>query len=165
MGERGDAGDRSEAEAKRAEALVSDLRAAMPALLRDKPVALAYLHGSAARGQSTPLSDVDIALVVDEAMAPGSQLRLMLSVQRELDDVCGIVNADVRVINEASLVFQGKVVTDGILIYARTDEGRVAYEETTRLRYFDFLPIHRQLQDAFLASIEEQGLYGRPRQS
>lgn len=163
MIERGDLGAKHEIGTKHAESLASELRMVMPTLLGGKPVVLAYLHGSAASDQATPLSDVDIALVVDEGLTPGEQLKLMLRVQGELDDVSDIANADVHVINEASLVFQGKVVTDGILIYARSDEERVAYEEITRLRYFDFLPIHRSLQDAFFADIAEHGLHGRQR--
>ncbi len=146
-----------------AESLVSALRSVMPQILDPFPVVLAYFHGSAARGQATPWSDVDIALVIDDGVPYTAQSRLMRRVQTELDEMCQIANADVRVINEASIVFQGRIVTDGILIYARNDGERVAYESAMRQRYFDFLPIHRELQSAFFDNMKEIGLHGRPR--
>jgi len=40
--------------------IVSQLRRELPRLLMDRPVLVAYLHGSLARGQATPQSDVDV---------------------------------------------------------------------------------------------------------
>ena len=62
--------------------------------------------------------------------------------------------------NDAPLVFWGRVVCDGVLVYARDEQERIEFETTTRLRYFDYLPIHRRLQDAFFANLRERGLYG-----
>jgi hypothetical protein len=103
---------------------------------------------------------VDIALIVEEGLAPLDHLKLMLGVQLDLDDRCGIPNADVRIINDAPLVFRGRVVCDGILVYARDEHERVEFETSTRLRYFDYLPIHRRLQDAFFEDLRERGLHG-----
>ena len=41
--------------------LLGILRRHVPSMVKDTPVQLAYLHGSAARGEQTPSSDVDIA--------------------------------------------------------------------------------------------------------
>jgi predicted nucleotidyltransferase len=143
-----------------AEALVSKLREGLPAILGKEPVQLAYLHGSSATGLTTPFSDVDIALVVGEAIEPLARLRLILRVQVALSDRCAIDNADVRVIDDAPLVFRGRVVTDGVLVFARDDGQRVAFETTTRMRYFDYLPIHRRLQAQLFEDIRERGLHG-----
>ena len=139
--------------------LVERLRVGIPSLLVNRPVSLAYLFGSAATGRTHSQSDVDIALLTDE-LTPYEQLRLILALQRELADECAVPNGDVRIVNEAPLVFQGRVVTDGILLYARSKAERVEYETTTRMRYFDYLPIHRQIQDAFFARVKEKGLNG-----
>ncbi|MCK4316483.1 MAG: nucleotidyltransferase domain-containing protein [Anaerolineae bacterium] len=50
--------------------LVDNLRQCLPLVLEGLPVQLAYLHGSAARGEMTHSSDVDIALVCDEDISP-----------------------------------------------------------------------------------------------
>jgi predicted nucleotidyltransferase len=140
--------------------LVSKLRPALPRLLDGLPVRLAYLFGSSTTDQVTPFSDVDLALVVDGELSPLERLKLMLRVQLDLADSCDIKNADVRIINDAPLVLQGKVVCEGILVFSRDERERVAFETTTRLRYFDYQPIHQELQDAFFAGLRERGLYG-----
>jgi predicted nucleotidyltransferase len=147
----------------RSDNLVDTLRLHLPQMVKDLPVQLAYLHGSAARGEETPSSDVDIALVCDEETSPGQRLRLMLDVSAELFRQAGIADADVRVINDAPLVFRGRVACEGILLYARDEAQRIEFETRTRDEYFDYLPFHRRLQDAFLKNVRERGLlYGRP---
>ena len=148
------------------EDLVSRLRHHLPSILKDRPIQLAYLYGSAARGERIPLSDVDIALLAIRVLSPQERLRLMLDVSLEVEERCDLREADVRVINDAPLLFQGRVVTEGILLYSRDEAERVRYETMTRMRYFDYLPIHQRLRDAFLANVREQGLYyGRSRAS
>lgn len=141
--------------------LVLKLRRALPKMLADQPVSLAYLYGSVAAGLTTRFSDTDIALVTDQDLSPRERLDLMLRSQLALADCCDVVNADVRIINDAPLVFRGRVVCDGILLYARSEDVRIEFETSTRLRYFDYLPIHRRLQEAYFAHIRERGLYGR----
>jgi predicted nucleotidyltransferase len=145
------------------DALIDTLRQHLPQIVQDLPVLLAYLHGSAARGEATPSSDVDIALVCDEETSPGQRLRLMLDLSAELSRQAGIAEADVRVINDAPLVFRGRVACEGVLLYARDEAQRIEFETRTRDEYFDYLPFHRRLQDAFLKNVRERGLlYGRP---
>jgi predicted nucleotidyltransferase len=140
--------------------LVSTLREQLAVILEDEPVQLAYLYGSTTVGQTTPFSDVDIALLVGDMLHPLDRLKLILRVQLALADRCGIHNADVRVIDQAPLVFRGRVVSDGTLVYVRDDKVRVAFETATRMRYFDYLPIHRELQTAFFQAVRERGLNG-----
>jgi predicted nucleotidyltransferase len=111
-------------------------------------------------GLTHPWSDVDIALILGEALAPAKQLKVMLSLQVDLADCCDIDNADVRIIDDAPLILRGKVVTEGILLYARDEQTRVDFEVNTRLRYFDYLPVYREMQETFLATLRERGLYG-----
>ena len=143
--------------------LVATLRKALPRLLKDRPVRLAYLYGSRVTGLVHPFSDTDLALVTDEGLAPLQRLKLMLDVPLDLADECDIRDADVRVINDAPLVFRGKVVCEGLLVFARDEKERVAFETYTRLRYLNYLPIHRALQDAFFADVREHGLLGSGR--
>ena len=143
--------------------LVERLKTNIGPILDSYPIRLAYLYGSAAAGNSTPFSDVDVALVADRELIPGERLKLMLEIEVELADRCDIHNADVRIINDAPLVFRGRVACDGILLYARDEAARIEFEATTRDAYFDYLPVHRKLQEAFFADVRERGLYGRPR--
>lgn len=140
--------------------LVAELQQVLPRLLDGGPVALAYLYGSVATGLASPFSDLDLALVADEGLSPLERLKLILGLQLDLSECCDIPKVDVRIINDAPLVFRGRVVTDGIAVYVRDERERVEFEVTTRLRYFDYLPVHRRLQEAFFADLRERGLYG-----
>jgi hypothetical protein len=70
----------------------------------------------------------------------------------------GLTELDVRAINDASLMVRGKVVQGGIRVYERDHAQRVAFEVGTRKRYFDFAPVARRLQAAFLDKIRREGL-------
>ncbi len=143
--------------------LIGTLQQCLPQIVKGRSVQLVYLHGSAARGEATPSSDVDIAIVCDKETSPHQQLRLMPDVSAELARQAGITEADVRVINDAPLVFRGRMACEGILLYARDEAQQIEFETHTRDEYFDYLPFHRRLQDAFLKNVREQGLlYGRP---
>ncbi|MCX7841156.1 MAG: DUF86 domain-containing protein [Anaerolineae bacterium] len=129
--------------------LAEHLRAALASILRACPaVRLAYLHGSAAEGATTPLSDVDIALVTTDALGLSDAFEIELEVQYQLRECTGINNADVRIINPASLIFKGQVVTRGVLVYSADDAFRIAFETHTRLAYLDFKPIEERVLEA-----------------
>jgi len=140
--------------------LVEMLKANMGSILELYPIELAYLYGSATAGNLTPFSDVDIALVADRELPPKERLKLMLGVEVKLANRCGISNADVRIINDAPLVFRGRVVCGGILLYAHDEAARIEFETKTRDAYFDYLPMHQGLQEAFFADVRERGLHG-----
>jgi len=125
------------------------------------PVALAYLYGSQAAGQATPLSDVDIALVmVDHDYDPKSRLELELRVEEEIARICGIGNIDVRVMNNAPLMVRGEVVTNGKLLYCRDEVFRVDFETSTRSEYFDFLPVAAMHRQAYFERLSKRGKDG-----
>ena len=74
------------------------LRACLPQLLSNYPVILAYLYGSTAVGQATPLSDVDIALVMDEnQFVPVDRLKLELEIENQIACECNMDKLDVRI--------------------------------------------------------------------
>jgi len=141
--------------------VVDQVREAAQEIFPRHPVALAYLHGSQAAGRATPLSDVDIAVVTDVRLPPRERLRLELALEAEL----GIRlqgQADVRVLNVAPLAVQGKIVGQGVLLFARDEGFRRDFEEAVRDRYFDFLPVERYHRRAYFeaqrAALQKQDL-------
>ena len=146
--------------------IMADLRRCLPDILKHRPVLLAYAYGSVAAGCPTPLSDVDIALVLAPDCGLGDYQRLMLELEiaGDIERHCGIKNADVRSVNTAPLRVQGQVLTKGHLLYSKDTDFRVAYEVRTRKRYFDFQPVLAMMRDAYFARLEadlkEKMLYG-----
>lgn len=141
--------------------VLARLREVIPLVLARYPVDAAYVYGSVARGTVTPFSDVDIALLLTTSLPPYERLRLELTIQGDIEAACSFSPMDVRTINEAPLMVQGRVVQQGTLLYERDRARRVAFEVATRKRYFDFAPVARRLRDAFLQRVHRKGLlYG-----
>lgn len=146
--------------------IIGQLEQQLPPILQDRPVLLAYVYGSVAEGCPTPLSDVDIALVLDPDCELDAYERFMLDLEigAELEKSSGITTIDVRSINAAPLRVQGEVVTTGRLLYSKDEDFRVAYEVRTRKRYFDFQPVLKMMRDSYFAHLEtelrEKALYG-----
>jgi predicted nucleotidyltransferase len=142
--------------------IVFRLQNELPHILAHRPVLLAYLYGSLARGQATPLSDVDIALVTEQPLPPLTRLDLELDVEVKLSAL-GISQVDVRVINQAPPVVRGRVVTEGRLLYCRDEKRRVDFESQARTQYFDLQPLLREQRQTYfraaLADLQARGLY------
>ncbi len=119
---------------------------------------LVYLHGSYATGNSTPLSDVDIALVINTKHFGKNRWDFEIEIEDLLEGSFPTFEFDVRIINDAPLDFQGKVITDGKLLYAISDTIRANYEERTRKHYFDFKFFIDNYCSERLRTIREQGL-------
>lgn len=142
----------------RALEIITRLKEYAGPVLAKYPVEMAYLHGSMARGQPLPTSDVDIALVLTELPPPYERLKLELEIQAALEDACCLSNLDVRTINNAPIVVQGQIIQEGLLLYSRDKAQRVNFEVLTRKKYFDYLPTARRMEKAFLEHIRRKGL-------
>jgi predicted nucleotidyltransferase len=144
-----------------AERILARLRKVLPSLLAQYPVDAAYVYGSVARGAATSLSDVDVALLLAASLPPYERLKLELTIQGEIEAADSFSAVDVRAINDAPLMVQGRIVQQGILLYERDRKRRIAFEVATRKRYFDFAPVARRLRDVFLQRVHREGLlYG-----
>ena len=154
-----------EARQARADATIELLREHLPAILKQRPVMLAYVYGSIAEGCPLPSSDVDIALVwlPDNEQSPYERLNAELDIAAEIEARTGIHNADVRSINDAPLKVQGQVLTEGQLLYSRDEDLRVEYEVYTRGRYFDYQPVlelmHKSYFEHLEADLKKKGFY------
>ena len=150
--------DITEERRQKAEQVISLLEQRLPALLAQYPVDAAYVYGSVARGTATLLSDIDIALLLKKAISPYDRLKLELTIQDDIETTCGLSSADVRSINDAPLMVQGRIVQEGRLVYERDHVRRINFEVMTRKRYFDFAPVARRLQKAFLDRVHKDGI-------
>ena len=79
--------DITEERRQKSEQIISLLKQHLPALLGQYPVDAAYVYGSIARGTATPLSDIDIALLLKNAMSPYDRLKLELTIQSDIETI------------------------------------------------------------------------------
>jgi len=144
------------------------LQVKMPGILAKRPVMLAYAYGSVVEGTASPSSDVDIGLVLgpNSGLSSYERMQLEFDIAAEVEDLCGIREADVRSIDKAPLTVQGMVVSDGRLVYSCDEEFRVEYEVRTRKLYFDFMPVMEMMRKAFFERVKTEGFTGgKTRQS
>jgi len=137
------------------ERLLPCLRAELPGIVAGRPVMLAYLYGSVAEGRPRRSSDIDIALVLTPgiALAAYDRMLLELRIAAEVEERCGVREADVRSVDAAPLMVQGRVVSEGILLYSRDEDFRVRYEVYTRKRFFDYQPVAEAMRQVFFERV------------
>lgn len=113
----------------------AELVARLREFLRGQPgVALAYLFGSAARGTTGPLSDVDVAVKFIDWSPDGFAARLRMH-----DALCrhlGSDRIDLVDLDEASPVLRYNVIRDGIVLQGDNDV-RIPFEVRAMAEYFD----------------------------
>lgn len=105
------------------------------------PVTLAYLFGSAVREQRTPLSDVDIAVYLDEP-DHARRAKVYTSLLLDLKQALGDDSVDLVYLNDTSPALAYQIIT-GRLLYCADERQRVTVETRTLRDYFDERPLEQ----------------------
>jgi len=102
-------------------------------------IRLAYLFGSQVKGDTGPLSDYDIAVLMEDH-SDGSQSCSSLgsALAAALD-----TRIDVVLLNRAPIELAYAVISEGTVIYERDASIRIDYESRVMGLYGDYLPILR----------------------
>jgi predicted nucleotidyltransferase len=119
------------------------------------PVGLVYLFGSPARGKAGPLSDVDIAVLLEDMPDADTCFDLRLEIIGGMMRILQTNDVDVVILNQAPLTFQYQVVRDGVLIFCR--DRRLAVECRCRALnlYFDFEPLLERHKQTFFEKVRK----------
>ena len=123
------------------EDLISKLR---DALETEPSVAAAYLYGSVARSAATPLSDVDVAVVVTGDLDDRLRDELLRRATRRLGGALAGSRVEIRLLDELPAAIAGRAVTEGLLVFERDPVARLRAEVRARMLYFDFQPFERR---------------------
>jgi predicted nucleotidyltransferase len=135
-------------------------RVVRDAVAAEPRVAAAYVYGSVARGQATPLSDLDVAVVVatevPEEERGALQRRLMAALARRFPRR----RADVRLFDELPIAIRGRALRDGRRVFDRDPVLRVREEVKTRMAYHDFLLFETAVLAEGLAGLRRKAAGG-----
>ena len=131
------------------------------AFLATQPdVVAVYLFGSLVEGQTTPHSDVDIAILLVGASDPlamgDRQLQLMGELERFADR-----EVDLVILNAAPPILRHQVLRNGRLLYERDRRVRVEFEVRAGQVYADLRPLRAFFKEALSREIKEAGLGGK----
>ena len=108
----------------------------------------AYLFGSYARGKPTPLSDIDIAILINRQDSnKANNLNFEFEVESELLRQLPEYSFDVRNLNDAPILIQGKIITEGRLLLVKDQRNLSDFVEYIIPRYLDFRIDYNFLQN------------------
>ncbi len=105
-------------------------------------IVAAYQFGSTVRGQEGPLSDLDIAILVDDKRAPSAfdLLKIELILAYKLQKHFGVSEIDLITLNRQKLYLQHGILRTGRLIYDANPEYRIRFTQGVIEAYLDFQP-------------------------
>ena len=137
---------------------IEDRLATLGATLEADPaVRFAYVFGGAARGALRPLSDVDIAVYLDDAVDPvRARLHLIGAVTKHL----GTDEVDLVVMNHAPTALLGRILESRQVIAEKDPFLRHRFESLERRKFLDFRIFERRFLDARFAHVDRDGLEG-----
>lgn len=119
-------------------------------------VAVGYVFGSAVRGTRGPHSDIDVAVLFDDALAQKEQGKEKMALAHEIAEACRTESADVINLATASdplvkytAVFSGTLVYEKDAAVRRMVEQNIVreYENTRELRRIAQSVMYQQLKD------------------
>ena len=111
-------------------------------------VEVAYVFGSIVQGRTNPLSDIDIALLIDrerikEEIYPYGYKAHILA---DLVQLLKTNNVDLVILDEANPLLRHRILYYGKIIYNRKERKRIKFQIDTINKYNDFkylLKLHR----------------------
>ncbi len=109
-------------------------------LVQSSGLCLAYLFGSQVEGRVGPMSDLDLAVLVDLGV---DRQRFQADLTHELVQALESDRVDVVLLNRAPIELAYAVVAHGKIVYERDAATRVEYEADVLSRYADYLPVLR----------------------
>jgi predicted nucleotidyltransferase len=124
-----------------AQALKDRLSTILPGL---DGVCLVYLFGSHVEGDLGPMSDYDLAVLVDRSV-DGRRVQARLA--HELARVLQTDRIDVILLNRAPIELAYGIIAQGEVLHEQDIATRVEYEATVLSRYGDYLPMQRAQRD------------------
>ena len=135
--------------------------ASLASALEARPEVLeAYVFGSRARNAATPLSDVDVAVYIDPALAPSAPYGYAADLSAALGATIGNRDVDVVVLNDAPPLLYHRAIAESVRIVARDLCATTTREGRALSRYCDYLPQLRRI-DALLQARLAAGTFGR----
>jgi len=135
-------------------------RERLAAALDAPGVVSALLFGSQARGTSTPLSDVDIAVWLDPQIPASQRLSWQLRLTGAAAEALGTGEVQVVILNDSPPLLAHRAIRDGVRLVERDHALRVRLETRVILDYLDTAPLRAILAAGLKRRIEE-GRFGR----
>lgn len=136
----------------------SKLREALSAFTADLEFAIWF--GSTARGEATPLSDIDVAVYFQKSTSKEKRFQGCLDIAGEIEARFLRTFVDVVDLNSAPVVLAYHVLREGRLLFCRNARLWNDFQVQTLKFYFDLQPMWRVQRRIMRQQIEEGSFLG-----
>ncbi len=136
-----------------------DLTQAVEFLSKDETIIAAYLFGSYATVRESPLSDLDVAVLLDSRFPSSSYLDKQIELLTYLSQVMGTDRVDVVILNRASPLLAHRILRDGHLLFSKDESQRIYFQTRAIDLYLDMEPARRESDRQLIQRIKE-GQFG-----
>ncbi len=121
-------------------------------------VRLAYLFGSVAKGKAGKLSDVDIAVLLDESLNKKQRFDLQLELISDISKLLKTDKIDLVVINEAPLSLKFEIIKANYPLFIRDRMEKIDFEQMVMSRYLDRRYYEKRASSEFLKKVAVKGI-------
>jgi hypothetical protein len=118
-------------------------------------IILVYLFGSKARNTDSKISDIDIAVLLENNEEDDLK-DLILALIFEFSKLFKSDKIDLLLLNRASLAIQYRVISEGKILYQINSELRYNYEEKVVKLYLDFKKFEEEYYKAMHQRVLER---------
>jgi len=127
-------------------------------LSKQEHVKLAYLYGSVAEGKRGKLSDVDIAVFLDESLNKKERFDLQLKFISELTGILKTDRVDLVIMNDAPLSLKYEIIKANHPLLVRDEGEKIDLEHGILSRYLDWRYYEKRWAAEFLRKVAEKGI-------
>ena len=125
---------------------------------KQERVKLAYLFGSVAEGNVGELSDVDLAVFLDESLNKKERFSLQLKLISELTSILKNDRIDLIVMNNAPISLNYEIIKANHPLLVRDEGQKIDCEHRILSRYLDRRYYDKRWAAEFLKKVAERGI-------
>jgi predicted nucleotidyltransferase len=125
--------------------------------LNKYPIVFAYLFGSQAKGQSTTLSDIDLAVFIDRKISKSERFDIRLRLTNDLSAIAG-TKVDLIVMNDIPIQLAYEIIKYGKAILCKDRDAMIDAEIEILSKYLDRRYYDKRRAELSLRKIETEGM-------
>ena len=107
-------------------------------IFQDYPIKFGYIFGSIISNIRTPLSDIDLAIYLDQSIDDYERHRTRLKLLVRLEELFSSSKVDLVVLNDSPLLISEQIIRTGVSIFIQDPLLRQKYEENITKYSLDF---------------------------
>ena len=126
--------------------------------LDKEQILVVYIFGSQVKERPSCLSDVDIAVYLDERLSKSERFDLRLRLITKACEILGSKEVDLIVLNDALLGLYYTVLKEGMVLYCRDEVKRIDTEVKVMSQYLDQKYYQKRHYEILLQQIRKEGI-------